>query len=345
MLTQEQIKEIREHLENAKNPIFLFDNDPDGLCSFLLLRRWLGRGYWSVIKTPGVVTRNAFNKVEEFSSDSIFILDKPRIEQEFLDLAKEKGIPVIQIDHHPLEDPKAEIYFNPLTISKTSEPVSDLCYRVANRKEDLWIACIGAVSDCNLPDFIDELKKKNPELLDYNYKTAFDILYNTQLGKLSMILSFGMRDTTSRVSLMIKYLLNCSDVHDLLEENSKNKSFLSKASKLEEKYKRLFEKAEKEIEEKILFFSYSGEMGLNRDLSNELMYKHPEKVIVVAFSFGNRCNISLRWQEGDIRAPTLEAIKTIEGATGGGHVHAPGVQMKADQFPMFKENLIKELGI
>ena len=31
MLTEKQLKEIREHLEKAQNPVFFFDNDADGL--------------------------------------------------------------------------------------------------------------------------------------------------------------------------------------------------------------------------------------------------------------------------------------------------------------------------
>ena len=30
--TEKQIKEIRDHLDRAQNPVFFFDNDPDGLC-------------------------------------------------------------------------------------------------------------------------------------------------------------------------------------------------------------------------------------------------------------------------------------------------------------------------
>jgi single-stranded DNA-specific DHH superfamily exonuclease len=35
MLTEAQLDSIRGHLERAQNPIFFFDNDADGLCSFL----------------------------------------------------------------------------------------------------------------------------------------------------------------------------------------------------------------------------------------------------------------------------------------------------------------------
>ena len=44
MLTTKQISEIKEHLNNAQNPLFFFDNDPDGLCSFILLQRYIKRG-------------------------------------------------------------------------------------------------------------------------------------------------------------------------------------------------------------------------------------------------------------------------------------------------------------
>jgi len=44
MLTETQINEIKEHLEKAQNPLFFFDNDNDGLASFLLLRRYIDRG-------------------------------------------------------------------------------------------------------------------------------------------------------------------------------------------------------------------------------------------------------------------------------------------------------------
>jgi len=48
---EKQVAEVREHLEKAQNPVFFFDNDPDGLCSFLLLQRYIGRGRGVVIKS------------------------------------------------------------------------------------------------------------------------------------------------------------------------------------------------------------------------------------------------------------------------------------------------------
>ena len=44
MLSEKQMQELKEHLDRAQNPLFFFDNDADGLCSFLLLARYIGRG-------------------------------------------------------------------------------------------------------------------------------------------------------------------------------------------------------------------------------------------------------------------------------------------------------------
>ena len=51
MLSKEKLQELREQLESSQNPLFLFDNDVDGLCSFLILRRSIDRGKGVAIKS------------------------------------------------------------------------------------------------------------------------------------------------------------------------------------------------------------------------------------------------------------------------------------------------------
>jgi oligoribonuclease NrnB/cAMP/cGMP phosphodiesterase (DHH superfamily) len=41
----------------------------------------------------------------------------------------------------------------------------------------------------------------------------------------------------------------------------------------------------------------------------------------------------------DIRKLTLESIKDIPGATGGGHKNATGAKMSVSDLPVFKENV------
>ena len=78
MLTEKQNSEIKEHLEKAQNPVFFFDNDPDGLCSFLLLRRYLGRGKGVAVRSFPDLTVDYFRKIKELEADYVFIIDNGR---------------------------------------------------------------------------------------------------------------------------------------------------------------------------------------------------------------------------------------------------------------------------
>jgi single-stranded DNA-specific DHH superfamily exonuclease len=62
MLTKKQVEEIKEHLERAQNPVFFFDNDPDGLCSFLILRRYCGKGRGVQVRSYPSMNKGFFRR-------------------------------------------------------------------------------------------------------------------------------------------------------------------------------------------------------------------------------------------------------------------------------------------
>ena len=137
MLTEKQIREIREHLEKAQNPLLFFDNDNDGLISFLLLRRFIDRGRGVAIKSFPELNVSYYRKVSELKPDYVFILDKPVVSADFLEKLKQDNIPVVWIDHHQVEEPVygGVNYYNPFLNDKSNEPVSFLCYKITGRKE------------------------------------------------------------------------------------------------------------------------------------------------------------------------------------------------------------------
>ncbi len=124
---------------------------------------------------------------------------------------------------------------------------------------------------------------------------------------------------------------------DILDE-SQARSILQRFNQINTKYTKLIEKAKKFSKGDILFFQYGGELSLSADISNELSYLYPNKVIVVAYVKGTKANISLRWKK-NVRELTLKAIEGIEGATGGGHEHATGAQVSIEDLPKFKEKI------
>ena len=51
MLKKTQIEEFRKYLKKSENPLFFFDDDPDGLCSYLILKKYIDKGKGAVLKT------------------------------------------------------------------------------------------------------------------------------------------------------------------------------------------------------------------------------------------------------------------------------------------------------
>jgi len=340
MLSEKQIKEIREHLEKAQSPLFFFDNDNDGLTSFLLLQRYIGRGKGVVIRSFPDLNVSYYRKVVELKPDYIFILDKPLVSKEFIEKAKKDNLNVVWIDHHQVEKMSEEnlYYYNTYHNDKSNEPVSYLSYKITGKKEDIWLSMIGCISDCYLPDFYSEFEKKYPDLGLKNPKSAFDLLYKSEIGRIARILDFSLKDSITNVVNMTKFMISSKSPLDILEESSKTKQILSRYNEVNGKYQQLMEKARALAGKNLIYFQYGGSLSLSANLSNQLIYEFPDKIVVVVFISGDVANISIRGK-GNIRKLTLEAIEEIPGATGGGHENATGAKINVSYLPNFKEKV------
>lgn len=346
MLTKKQIKEIKGHLEKAQNPVFFFDNDPDGLCSFLLLQRSIGRGKGVPVKSFPDLTVDYFRKIKELNTDYVFILDKPVVSKEFFKEIEQINIPVVWIDHHFIEKkdiPSFVNYYNPLfNKSKTNEPVTALCYQIINKKDDIWLAVIGCVSDKFFPDFYSEFKKVYSDLAFCGDTcSAFDIFYKSQIGKIARMFLFALKDKTSNVINLLKFLMNVETPYEILEEGNKNHNMHYRFNQISQRSQKLLEKALEVAQqsEKVLFFQYAGDLSISSDLSNELSYMFPEKVIVVVYVAGVKANISIRGKK--IREVILKIINDFQGATGGGHEDAVGVRIKIEDLEKFRKAIFE----
>jgi len=339
MIPPTKLQEIREHLETSQNPLFFFDNDVDGLCAFLILRRAIGRGKGIAIKSFPDLKGQYLRKVEELNPDAIFILDKAELSKEFAEGVEEKGIPIIWIDHHKTKTPKEIInktsYYNSFP---EAEPTTYIAQKVFNKKEDLWLAMIGCIGDVYMPDFVEEFKKTSPELINSKL-SAFDALHSSGIGKIVRMLNFGLMDSITHVVNLIKYLFKAKNIYDILEENQYTKQLHKRYSELNEFYNKQVNKAEANFDKNspIIFFSYAGNTSMSSEISNKLYYNHQNKLVIVAFKRSEKANISIRGKNA--LEITKKAIEDIEGATGGGHIEATGAMVPIDDFEKFKENI------
>ena len=336
MLTEKQYQQIKEELDNCQNPLFFFDDDPDGLCAFILLYRYKKEGHGFVVKTHPKLDARFAPKVEQYDADKVFVLDVALLDQDFIDQWK---APIIWIDHHGPNERNNVKYFNPRLIKKDANiPTTYMCYRVT--QQDLWIAMLGCIADYYMPDFIDEFKKKYPDLLN-DKKTIGDLYFNSKIGILIKIFSFSLKGKTSEVMKSIKVLTRIESPYEILnQETAKGKFIFKRYEKTNKLYESLLDSAlGQSNKEKLLVFTYADDkMSFTGDLANELLYKFPDKIILVGRKKDDDVRMSLR-SKNTLIPPILEkSLAGLEGY-GGGHEYACGANIKERDFKDFVERL------
>ncbi|MEA3430389.1 MAG: DHHA1 domain-containing protein [Nanoarchaeota archaeon] len=342
MLTDEDYKKIREELDSCTNPLFLFDDDADGLCSFLLLYRYLREGKGVCVKSKPMVDIKYAAKVEEHRPDKVFILDKPLVNQDFLDKIK---VPVIWVDHHEPVDRDRVKYFNPRLKGEHS-PVTYICYRVV--KQDIWLGMVGSVADWYMPDFKDEFIKQYPEYLPKKIKKPEDALFTTQLGLLIKIISFCLKGRTTDVKRFFKTMTRINHPDEIIKQTTPQGKFIYKRyEQIDVEFQPLLKRARtvaKQSKDKLILFKYTeNKMSFSQELSNLILYENPEKVTIIARNKSGEFKCSLR-SSGKTEIATIlkKALIGIKGY-GGGHAHACGACIDAEHFPQFIENIRMQL--
>ena len=349
MLTEKQIIEIREHLERAQKPIFLYDNDVDGLCSYVLLRRYLDRGKGIAVKSHPDVDEGYAKKAQELGADYIFVLDRPILGEKFVEEVKNLQLPLVWIDHHDIDEEKLDYenlwIYNPTKgKNESEEPVTYWSYKVSGKKEDVWIALMGCVADHHYPDFSEDFIERYSNywfLNDKGSEDPFSVYYGTEIGNLARALSFGLKDSISHVVQLQNLLISSKNPAELILELEGYKPFGKKYRQIKNKYDVLIGKAKQEVKEKMLFFNYGGDMSISSDIANELSYLFPNKIIVVAYSSGPIANMSLRGK--NINKILQSLLPRFENASGGGHMDAVGARIQSQDLENFKKAIEQEI--
>jgi oligoribonuclease NrnB/cAMP/cGMP phosphodiesterase (DHH superfamily) len=347
MLDTKELNELKEHFEKAQNPIVLYDNDADGLCSYILFRRAFGKGKGVAIRSYPDLNSTYTSRVKEFNSDYVFIFDKPVISEEFIKEISQMHIPIVWVDHHNVEqkwdkeDYSNVSIFNPaLAKNPSSEPTTYLVHKAIGKKDDVWIAMMGCISDCYLPEFSKSFSKDYPEMWG-NIKNAFDVYYKTEIGKAARALNFGLKDSITHIVQLQNFLINCKSPGDIFSEVKENQAFREKNTEIMKKYLVLLEKAKEQVDGKVVFFEYGGDMSISADLSNELSYLYPGKYILVAYKKGGIANISIRGK--GVREILSKILGEFESASGGGHNDAVGARVRVVDIERFKERFIENI--
>ncbi|MBI2550271.1 hypothetical protein HYV83_03770 [Candidatus Woesearchaeota archaeon] len=364
-LTQKEYETIRSELKASEKPFFLFHDDPDGLTSFLLLKRFVGKGYGMMVKAEPNVNDRFLAAAKAARPDTIFVVDVALMQQSFVDTVKSGlyGVKnIVWIDHHQPVKLSGVKYFNPrIHQPQNNPPASYLCYKTVEHsdkeKKDLWLAMAGIVSDWHMPEFADEFRKLYPDLLP-KPMTAEEALFTTQLGKLGRIFSFMLKGPTSEAMACIRALEKITSPYDILNRLTKEGRFIySKFKQINDDYEKLLaaakEAANTQIEassigpsrqqstwdsndKKFLIFTYKGKQSFSGDLANELLFLYPDRILVVGRERQDYFMLSFRARHVQVLPALKKALVGIDGY-GGGHEQASGGSVNRKDFERFIE--------
>ncbi len=333
------LKQIKTYLENSTNPLIFFDDDADGLASFLLIHKYLDRGKGIPVK-HNILDDSYLKSVDYYAPDLILVLDKHAISQDFIDKV---NVPILWIDHHPVEDIKGVKHFNPRYLDpKDKRCTSYWCYEIV--KENLWIAMVGIVADWDLEHY-EEFCNKYKDLANPNLKEPPEVLFNTKLGLLAKLFTFILTGKSDDVKKSINILSRINDPYELLDKTTPRGKFIYKRfEKLNNDYERILHDALKNniVYKKVLFYTYTvKDTSYTGVLANELIYKFPDKVVIIAREKEGMMKMSLRsyYKSNIILNPLLN--KALDGLKGraGGHEHACGGEIDKDDFKEFIDRL------
>ena len=339
-MKQEDITKITEIIEESQDPFYVFDDDCDGLCSYLLLKRHFKKdGSFMIGKNRPVLGPEYIRKLEEEKPDLLIMLDIPVIWEDAEDNLTTKAL---WIDHHPIQEVSKIHYFNALNYTKESKSTTWMISQITKQKN--WLAALGCIFDFHIPEFIKETQKEYPDLLT-KIGHPQEIMYETEFGYLMDILFFNLKGQTKDVKKSVKMLEKIDSPYDILKETTKEgKKLKERAERYLKEYRKLREGATKEItKDKLFAFIYQqNQTSMSNKLAGEMSYKYPEKFIICGREKEDKIIMSLRGPNFEVRDILEQALANVEGR-GGGHRYACGAAVKKEDFERFLENIKQQL--
>lgn len=341
MLTQKEIIEINSLIDGSTNPLFMFDDDPDGVCAYLLLKKYYKKGEGFALKGPPNITVETLNVITKYNPDLIIVLDKPLIDQEFIDQAPCK---IVWMDHHPLVERDNVNYYNPRkNDEKDNRPTTALAFSIV--KTNIWIAIIGCIFDHYIPDFVTEFIDEYKDLMNKVPKDPSDVRFETEFGKIIKIFSFNLKGESKDVKQSIKYFESVNSPYEILNRTTKEGEYLYKRyEELDKKYTKLLFDATKFVgKDKLFVFLYnSDKTSFTGDLANEILHNNRNKIVLIGRKKDDKVILSIRSRSKKIVDCLEKALIGIDGY-GGGHDYACGGCVNINDFDRFIINLKKEL--
>jgi len=342
------LTKARQYIEQAHNPIIFFDDDADGLCSALLLHRTFDKGHCIVLGgAQEQLAMTVARKIEEYTPDLVIFADKAVIPLDILESLPQ----TIWIDHHePQEVSNNVLYVNPqLFDSNDNRPTTYWVYELCGRPpKDLWMAALGIIADWQLTDVFDTFSKDYKHLID-DAKTAPEVMFTTPFGLLIRLFSFNLHGKSTDRRKAINILSRVTSPEEILEQRTDQTKLLYKRYLFFQKQYEALHKdivANAKVNDKHVIFTYGDtRTSFTSYVSNQLLFEHPGKLIVIARLRNNTYRCSFRITPPYDLSGALAKVFTRFPGEGGGHMQACGARIPeavfADVIAALEEELFQ----
>jgi hypothetical protein len=133
----------------------------------------------------------------------------------------------------------------------------------------------------------------------------------------------------------IKILTRITDPYEILDQTSPAGKFIYKQyQKINVLYEKILAEIKIDPDDPLILYEYTEKFALTGDLSNEIQYNNPEKIVIIARHKDDEMVCSLRSEKHNVRKILEKALVGIDGH-GGGHEHACGAGIKKTDFQRF----------
>ncbi len=340
---QKEFDNFLESITSEDKVGILTHDDLDGIASAVLLNQILIKKEKKLKLLYFLnYSKNIFDsitkKVKEKEITKLFIADfaAENVDLEGFEKLK-KDIPVLLIDHHPI-NPKLK---NKNNIIKTKSydcstvTIYNLGKKILDQSKWYWLVCATIIAEFsfNNPENLKLIQKFYPEVtLNNIYKskskkisdeiTSALIYYNKNKRKVFEFISNNKMNEIKKTNNIIQ-----KEIDKIVEDFKKNAEFF------------------KDIN--LYFYHTNPKFNISSIVSSIVSLDFKDKTIIILSDMenGKYIKISSRNQCGkvDLNELLKKSINNFEDATAGGHVRASGGKIMKKDMQKFKDNILKNL--
>lgn len=362
---------------SSKNVALFYDDDPDGICSGVILEKYLVR------KGFNVKLRLHFDKNNTpYSEKFVKLLEDNNVDllvstdfciggfgyyEEYKQFITNSNIRALIFEHHQDDsiysfDENKALYINSghiqTEINGAQYCCSKLVYDVLTKTDPgltvtNWVAAIGIIGDSNYYTWgnfiknIIEKRNKNPNVKEILMPEEPDDYYLTPYGKASVYMFFGIGKDRKEIEKIYQATYSSIDIDELFNFLKQYEPIKREAYDYIEDYEYLTKiNPPKKNQMNVAEIEITGTHEIGGIVSNIISSKFPETIFFIYHkSTDGNIYIHSRLQTGNINLGKIfdSCAKKVENANGGGHNNAAGAKVSNDQFKAFKNLFYGEL--